>query len=372
MAYYWRPYVPVARRRAQAFRKMETLRKKGKVIQPIEIEGRTIARSFWGKAWCEHLESFSDFENRLPRGRTYVRNGSVCHLVIEPGRIEAMVSGSELYNIKINIKPLKAAVWKAIKKQCSGQIGSMLELLQGRLSDQVMSIVTDRKKGLLPLPGQIELGCNCPDWAAMCKHLAAVLYGVGSRLDRQPELLFTLRGVDANELITGDISLPDSTATTGKTLADDQLADIFGVDIDLDVDVDKPLPARKPARKKRATVKASAAKKQEKTTLSHRRKTTVAKKKVKTIKVASRTKSPERHEATGGNTGITELPQIRPTGQSVARLRRQLKLSVPKFAERLGTTPASIYRWEKTSGRLKLQSQTFTGLAMLHKQAREK
>ena len=298
MAYYWSPYVPVAQRRAKALRKMQQLRKKGKNIQPVEIEGRTIARSFWGKAWCEHLESFSDFENRLPRGRTYARNGSVCHLTVETGQIKAIVSGSELYNVIIKIKPLKASIWKAIKNRCSGQIGSMLELLQGRLSDHVMSIVTDRTGGLLPLPGQIEMRCDCPDWAGMCKHVAAVLYGVGNRLDSRPELLFTLRKVDANELIAGDISLPDSVAGAGKTIADDRIADIFGVDIDVEAG---------------------------------------------------------------------ELPRIRPTGKSVARLRSQLKLSVSEFAERLEVTPASIYRWEKTSGRLKLRSQTFIALARLHK-----
>jgi len=352
MSYHgWRPYVSVAQRRAKALRKMEKLRKKGKNIQPIEIEGRTIARSFWGKAWCEHLESFSDFENRLPRGRTYVRNGSVCHLAIKAGQIEAMVSGSELYKVTIKIKPLKPAVWKAIKKQCSGQIGSMLELLQGQLSDHVMSIVTDRKKGLLPLPGQIELGCNCPDWAVMCKHVSAVLYGIGNRLDSQPELLFTLRDVDASELIAGDISLPDSAVGVGKTIADDQIADIFGVDMDLDVPVDKKAPSKSPARKKQATRKVKTAPKQKKT--ARRQETTVAKKKVT--------------EST-----ITELPQIRPTGKSVARLRSQLKLSVSEFADRLKVTPASIYRWEKTSGRLKLQSNTFIALAKRHQQARKK
>lgn len=301
MAYYWSPYVPVAQRRAKALRKMQQLRKKGKNIQPIEIEGRTIARSFWGKAWCEHLESFSDFENRLPRGRTYARNGSVCHLTVETGQIKAIVSGSELYNVKIKIKPLKASIWKAIKSRCSGQIGSMLELLQGRLSDHVMSIVTDRTKGLLPLPGQIEMRCNCPDWAEMCKHVAAVLYGIGNRLDSRPELLFTLRNADANELIAGDISLPDSVTGAGKTIADDRIADIFGVDID---------------------------------------------------------------------TETSELPRIRPTGKSVARLRSQLKLSVSEFAERLEVTPASIYRWERTSGRLKLRPHTFIALARLHQQVR--
>ncbi|MDD4391852.1 MAG: SWIM zinc finger family protein [Desulfobacterales bacterium] len=198
---FWGRYVPVAERRAKARNQMKKLCKKGKHIQPVEIEGRTIARSFWGKGWCDHLESFSDYANRLPRGRTYVRNGSVCHLEIGPGCIEAIVSGSSLYNVSISIQKLKPAIWESIQKQCAGQIGSMLELLQGKLSDQVMGVVTDRKTGLFPQPGEIQFDCSCPDWAVMCKHVAAVLYGVGSRLDSQPELLFLLRGVDAQELI---------------------------------------------------------------------------------------------------------------------------------------------------------------------------
>ena len=148
----WRRYVPVAERRAKARREMNKLHKKGRDFQPIEIEGRTIARSFWGKRWCEHLESFSDYANRLPRGRTYVRNGSVCHLAIRTGRIDAIVSGSELYDVTIRIDKLKAVVWKSVKTRCSGQIGSMLELLQGKLSQQVMSVVTDRERGLFPKP----------------------------------------------------------------------------------------------------------------------------------------------------------------------------------------------------------------------------
>jgi uncharacterized Zn finger protein len=139
---FWAPYVPVAERRARARREMNKLRKKGKDTQPIALEGRTIARSFWGKGWCDHLESFSDFANRLPRGRTYVRNGSVCHLEIRPGRIDAIVSGSELYNVTIEIQKLKAAIWQSIKTKCAGQIGSVLELLQGKLSTEVMRVVT--------------------------------------------------------------------------------------------------------------------------------------------------------------------------------------------------------------------------------------
>ena len=227
----WRPYVPVAVRRARARREMAKLRKQGRDIQPITIEGRTIARNFWGKRWCEHLESFSDYANRLPRGRTYVRNGSVCHLAIRPGRIDAIVSGSELYNVTIRIGKLKPAAWTSVKTRCAGQIGSMLELLQGRLSQQVMGVVTDRSRGLFPEPGEIKFDCTCPDWAAMCKHVAAVLYGVGSRLDNDPEALFLLRGVDTGELIATEMALPGDAATD-DALADDALAGIFGIELD--------------------------------------------------------------------------------------------------------------------------------------------
>src|SRR3954447_11541438 len=132
MWFQFRPYVPVAQRRAKAAREIEKRRKKGQPVSPVVIEGRTIAHTFWGKAWCDNLESYSDFENRLPRGRTYVRNGSVVDLQIEPGKIKAMVSGSELYEVSINIAPLPAGQWKSIKSRCAGQIGSLVELLQGK------------------------------------------------------------------------------------------------------------------------------------------------------------------------------------------------------------------------------------------------
>ena len=259
----WRPYVPVAVRRARARREMNKLRKKGKDVQPIEIEGRAIARSFWGKRWCEHLESFSDYANRLPRGRTYVRNGSVCHLAIRTGRIDAIVSGSELYDVTIRIDKLKAAIWKSVKSRCSGRIGSMLELLQGKLSRQVMSVVTDRERGLFPKPGEIRFDCTCPDWASMCKHVASVLYGVGSRLDDRPESLFLLRGVDTEELIATEMTLPGEAATE-DVLADDALAGIFGIDLDIGSDTgsdagDAPLPAPKaPAKKRKQTRRLAA------------------------------------------------------------------------------------------------------------------
>ena len=204
MSYYgFRPYVPVAKRREKAAREMAKLTKKGRKISPMVIEGRLIARTFWGKAWCENLERYSDFENRLPRGRTYVRNGSVVDLQIERGQVRATVCGSELYTVRIDIGTFPKARWEAICRDCPGSVASLVELLQGKISKNVMERVCREGDGLFPSPREIKMRCSCPDWADMCKHASAVLYGVGARFDAEPDLLFALRGVDRSELIAG-------------------------------------------------------------------------------------------------------------------------------------------------------------------------
>jgi uncharacterized Zn finger protein len=248
--YYWKPYVPVAQRRAQARKHVEKLSRKGVDVQPVEIAGRKIASTFWGEAWCNHLEAFSDFANRLPRGRTYVRNGSVCHLAIGKGEIEAVVSGSEPYDVRVSISTLPKAKWNALKGRCGGQVGSLLELLQGRLSSHVMGIVTDKRAGLFPLPKEIRFECSCPDWADMCKHVAAVLYGVGARLDERPELLFQLRGVDHGELVCEEAAqeVAARRSAAARTLDEDDVADVFGIEIGPACQGDAAAsPARKPA-----------------------------------------------------------------------------------------------------------------------------
>jgi uncharacterized Zn finger protein len=376
----WGRYVPVAERRAKARREMDKLRKKGKDIQPVNLDGRTIARSFWGKGWCDHLESFSDYANRLPRGRSYVRNGSVCHLDIRPGRIEAIVSGSELYNIVIRIKELKAATWASIKNTCSGHIGSMLELLQGKLSDQVMAIVTDRHHGLFPQPGEIALDCSCPDWADMCKHVAAVLYGVGSRLDSQPELLFLLRDVDAQELIAAEMALPDADAgVTGDALADDQLGAIFGIDLDTETE-GHPVPQTQPQKQPRATRRVTVIKTRQPSHAAPGRKTAPAaipaSRSLQTARKGTRQESspPPTTTTMRATTKVATgtASKIRPTGKSVARLRRQQGLSVAQFATQLGVSPATVYRWEATQGPLNLQARLLNALAALQQHGRRR
>jgi uncharacterized Zn finger protein len=232
----WRPYVPVAERRRKAAQKVAKMKKSGRKVAPVEIAGRNITTTFWGDAWCRNLEAYSDYANRLPRGRTYVRNGSVIDLQIEAGRVTALVSGSEIYKVEIEIKPLAKARWTAIKRQCAGKIESLVELLRGSISKGVMEIVTRKGEGLFPSPQEISLRCSCPDWATMCKHVAATLYGVGARLDHSPEMLFTLRGVDPMEMVETAVAQPPKAAKPSKsrTLVSEDLSAVFGVDIDME------------------------------------------------------------------------------------------------------------------------------------------
>ena len=333
----WRPYVSVAQRRANTAREMKKLQSTGMEIEPIEIQGRKIAHTFWGEAWCKHLERFSDFANRLPRGRTYVRNGSVCHLAIKKGKVEAIVSGSELYHVTIRIAALASARWKNIRTQCAGQIGSMLQLLQGQISGHVMGIVTEPAKGLFPQPRDIKLHCDCPDWAVMCKHVAAVLYGVGARLDRHPEQLFVLRKVDHQELISADLDIQTATTGQGKRrwLANQDLSNIFGVDIDSTTP-----PTKETKISQRKTARRSNNGKS-------------ARKNMMTISEKS---------TTGNAKAAPGKRTFTPTGTAVVRLRKQFKMTRAQFADLLGVSPQTVTNWETKRGRLKLQPRTLTAL----------
>ena len=257
---FWGDYVTVAERQAKAKRQVTALRKKGMQVDPVEVSGTMIARTFWGKSWCRHLESFSDYSNRLPRGRSYVRHGAVCHLVMQSGLVSGLVNGSSLYRVEIKISELPPTTWVALTQKCTGKISSMLELLGGKLSESVMEVVCDRNDGLFPKPREIKLSCSCPDGARMCKHVAAVLYGVGNRLDNDPELLFVLRGVDPAELLASPVSV---ISNEEDGLADNDLASLFGIEMDFgeaEPAASKATSRKKTAKKKRAaTAKARPA-----------------------------------------------------------------------------------------------------------------
>ena len=324
----WAPYVPVAVRRAKAMRQMVKLRKKGKEIAPVEIRGRKITRTFWGSAWCDHLESFSDFANRLPRGRTYVRNGSVCHLAITSGKVVAIVSGSELYNINITIDTLPREKWIAIQKSCSGQISSLIELLQGAFSDEVMQVVAHRQTGLFPLPDEIRLDCDCPDWANMCKHVAAVLFGVGARLDNSPKMLFTLRGVDHDELISSETAAAvDSVVSSGSSRRrrmKGNLSSVFGVDVD-----ERPAPSKKgEAQPDRTTMKVN--------------------------NVKSATGKNKKNKKNRKN----KSRDTAPTAKAIRDMRVVFAMSQAEFAIIMCVSAASVSQWERNKGQLKWRKTT--------------
>ena len=256
--YAWGDYVSVAEKRRQAEKTLAKLRKQGQSVAPVAIEGRKIAKSFWGQSWCTNLERYSDYAYRLPRGRSYVRNGFVVDLQIAKGEITARVSGSELYNVKVTLAPVKPARWKGICRDCAGTIDSLVELLQGRLAKGVMDRVCREGDGLFPSPREIKLSCSCPDWADMCKHVAAVLYGVGARLDEKPQLLFVLRGVDENELLASageDLPLSKAAPSAAKMLDDGDVAALFGLEMAETANSDTPTTRKRPQRFK--TLKGS-------------------------------------------------------------------------------------------------------------------
>jgi uncharacterized Zn finger protein len=316
MSWHYYPRQPsIDERRRTTEKKMAKLRADGETIHPIEpFRTRSIATSFWGKAWCRHLEAFSDYENRLPRGRSYVRNGSVCHLAIEKGAVTALVSGSSLYKLSIHIEPLNPESWNSIKARCKGGIGSLIELLQGKISDEIMTVVTDRQNGLFPQPKEIRFNCNCPDWADMCKHVAAVMYGVGVRLDTAPELLFRLRGVNHEELISMDAAIDNLTegarSRRRRTLGSEALGNVF--DIELEKETAAPPPSKQ--RKKTAATKFT------------------------------------------------------PTGAALRKLRKQTGLSPEDFSGKAGVSKASLIKWEKTRGPLKLQAKSLARLNHVHQE----
>lgn len=253
------PYVTVAKRREQAAKEVAKLVRKGRAIAPVVITGRMIARSFWGKAWCNTLESYADYDSRLPRGRTYVRNGSVIDLQIAKGEVTALVSGSEIYTVKITIATVAVARWKSICSECHGSIGSLVELLQGKLSKNVMERVCRPVDGLFPSSKDIKMKCSCYDWAAMCKHAAAALYGIGARLDTDPGLIFTLRGVDRADLVTASGDGLSVTKTSKRRLSDDDVAALFGINMEPDAAavMRKPVPKQKPLAPKTAKTTAT-------------------------------------------------------------------------------------------------------------------
>lgn len=235
MSYGYKKYVTAAEKRKKAEKSQEKLRRKNTELKPIVIEGRNLAHSWWGKAWNSNLESYADYRNRIARGKSYVRSGSVLDLRVESGVVRALVQGSRAkpYEVLIQIKPMADSSWQEIKKLCNRKIESLEQLMEGQFPKDLEALLTDRKKGLFPSPKEIQFDCSCPDWASMCKHVAAVLYGIGARLDHDPMLFFELRGQKGQELIKASMDtlvgemLKNAGVRSKREIAETSLPDIF-------------------------------------------------------------------------------------------------------------------------------------------------
>jgi uncharacterized Zn finger protein len=240
-------YVSVAEKRAKAARKLKQLKKKNPDIKPILLEGRAIARTWWGKSWNLNLELYADYSNRIGRGRSYVRHGAVLDLQIGPGKVNSLVQGtrSKPYSVVISIKAVNKTILKDIKAACEGKLDSLQELLSGKFPKALDKVFMAQGKGLFPSPKEIDFNCSCPDWAYMCKHVAATLYGIGARLDEDPSLFFRLRKAKMKDLVTQAIEgktrklLKKAKKKTTRVIDESDLADVFGIDIE------EPLVAKK-------------------------------------------------------------------------------------------------------------------------------
>lgn len=240
MSRYWedgcysQPTTSELKRKSEASR--VSAEKKGKRLEPVVIQGRNIAKSWWGRAWCDNLERYADYESRLSRGKRYVKTGAVIDLSITKGRIQAKVQGSRKtpYKVEIRISPLSEERCQEILQKCGKRVETLEKLLAGDFPEELKELFTQRG-GLFPSSREISFSCSCPDWALMCKHVAAVLYGIGARLDENPSLFFELRGIEMGRFIDVAIAnrvermLKNAGRTSGRTIDERDIRGLFGI-----------------------------------------------------------------------------------------------------------------------------------------------
>lgn len=232
------PYVTMAELEAKAAQMAARIAKREKrELHGIHLAGRTIAKTFWGKAWCDNIETYRDYAYRLERGRKYVRSGAVIDLAITKGRVQALVAGSgrSPYTVSIDIRTMAEAKWQQLVRRMTGKISSLMELAAGKLPKELLADFCNVETGLFPAANEIRLSCTCPDGAVCCKHVAAVLYGIGARLDAEPELFFTLRGVDPQSIVSSESVVDALTGDATSEIAADDLGDVFGISLDAEV-----------------------------------------------------------------------------------------------------------------------------------------
>ncbi len=345
---YWRypRYVSVAEKRAKAARKLKQLKKKNPAIQPIVLEGSAIAKTWWGKSWNLNLERYADYSNRIGRGRSYVRHGAVLDLQIGAGQVNSLVQGSRTkpYTVTIKIKGITKAIWKNMKAACAGKLDSLPELLSGKFPKALGEVFTARGRGLFPSPQEIDFDCSCPDWADMCKHVAATLYGIGTRLDDEADLFFKLRKVKIDDLIQQTLKdqsyklLEKAEKMSSGKIAESDLSGMFGIEMEETMDFELPKAVKKTSaagkkprkaanqskaktEKRKLTIKTPAKKKASQLSPE----TSASKKRVKPKAITARAKMPVKKSA--AKRKIAELTDREQILDIIKRSKRGLNVA---------------------------------------------
>jgi uncharacterized Zn finger protein len=335
MSYWGFPrYVSVGEKRAKAARKLKRLLKKNPDIKPIVLEGNSIARTWWGKSWNVNLERYADYSNRIGRGRSYVRNGAVLDFQIKSGEVKSLVQGtrSQPYSVVIKIKGISKSIWKDIKEACEGKLDSFSELLTGRFPKALGKIFMAQGAGLFPSPKEIDFSCSCPDWAYMCKHVAATLYGVGARLDEDPSLFFKLRKVKVGDLVTQTVEdktkklLKKAKKKSARVIDDSDLASVFGIEMEIPVTSGKK--SAKTAGKTLSRKKPSkpVAKKAKTRSVSRKPRTKTSSKKATAKTISKTVKSMAEAKKTAAKTHAQVSPKRRAATKPAAKTKQVKKV----------------------------------------------
>ena len=226
-------YTTVASLKARAARATKTLKDAEPVIPHPHT--RKMCLTWWGQEWCNNLESYADYRSRLERGRRYVRSNTVVDLKIFANQVKAKVQGTDLYEVTVDFAKPKPADIEKIKKLTGNRIANVEMLLKGNFPDELKELFTQNKPGLFPTPEEIKFDCDCLDWADMCKHVAAVMYGIGIRIDADPLQFFKLRGIDIDEFLTQVVDdkvanmLKNIDVKSDRIMKDANVATIFGI-----------------------------------------------------------------------------------------------------------------------------------------------
>lgn len=169
----------------------------------IKLQGTGRDQTWWARRWIAVLERF-DLGSRLTRGRSYARKGQVLDITIDRGHAAAKVQGSQPrpYKVSIIVKALSAAQWDRAVEAIASQAAFTAQLLNGSMPQEIESAFTAAGVSLFPASlREIETECSCPDWSNPCKHIAAVYYLLGQEFDRDPFLIFMLRGMPREDLL---------------------------------------------------------------------------------------------------------------------------------------------------------------------------